>query len=127
MATMTEKAEERVVVENREGADAGKMPAHGEKDENIAIEATPSDLTRVATFPKELERKVRNKLDWNIIPLIATVYMLSVLDRSNVGNARVAGMSTDLDLTGNRYTWLLTIFYIPCISPSSTTVMLLVF
>jgi MFS family permease len=73
-----------------------------------------TSLTQVASFSKELEAKVRRKLDFNIIPLILVVYMLSVLDRSNVGNARIAGMSTDLHLIGNRYDWLLTIFYIPC-------------
>lgn len=38
--------------------------------------------------------------------------LLSYLDRSNIGNARIAGMSKDLSLTGDRYDWLLTIFYI---------------
>lgn len=48
------------------------------------------------------------------MPLITVVYMLSVLDRSNIGNAKIAGMQQDLNLTGNDYQWLLTIFYIPC-------------
>lgn len=30
-------------------------------------------------------------------------------------NARIAGMSTDLNLIGDHYDWLLTIFYIPYI------------
>lgn len=38
--------------------------------------------------------------------------MLSVLDRSNLGNARLAGLEDDIDLTGFRYNWLGTIFYI---------------
>jgi hypothetical protein len=38
--------------------------------------------------------------------------LLSFLDRSNIGNAKIAGMEKDLDLKGNRYSWLLTIFYI---------------
>lgn len=38
--------------------------------------------------------------------------MLSFLDRSNIGNARIAGMTPDLQLTSNRYDWFLTIFYI---------------
>jgi hypothetical protein len=71
-------------------------------------------LSQGATFPADLERRVRRKLDWNIIPLILAIYMLSVLDRSNIGNAEIAGMHQDLNLYGNRYTWLLNIFYIPC-------------
>ncbi len=39
--------------------------------------------------------------------------MLAFLDRSNIGNAQVAGMRKDLRLgTGDKYPWLLTIFYI---------------
>ena len=38
--------------------------------------------------------------------------MLSYLDRSNIGNAVLAGMTRDLHLVGDRYEWLLTIFYI---------------
>ena len=39
--------------------------------------------------------------------------MLAFLDRSNIGNAEIAGMHKDLQLgTGDKYSWLLTIFYI---------------
>ena len=40
--------------------------------------------------------------------------MLAFLDRGNIGNAIIAGMSKDLDLDpkGEQYEWLLTIFYI---------------
>ncbi|QDS78074.1 hypothetical protein FKW77_003631 [Venturia effusa] len=38
--------------------------------------------------------------------------LLAFLDRSNIGNARIAGMSTDLKITSPKYDWLLTIFYI---------------
>jgi len=91
----------------------------GEDEKLKELEQAQSNLTRVATFPQELERRVRRKLDWNIVPLVLCLYMLSVLDRSNVGNARIAGMQTDLDLTGDRYDWLLTIFYIPCMTRST--------
>jgi len=38
--------------------------------------------------------------------------LLAYLDRSNIGNALISGMRTDLHLTSNDYEWLLTIFYI---------------
>jgi hypothetical protein len=41
-----------------------------------------------------------------------TLVLLSFLDRGNIGNAKIAGMAKDLDLTSDRYEWLLTIFYI---------------
>lgn len=114
---MSENFEPPEMLENRERMNSestklGDTDRDTEKEREL--ETARSNLTRIATFPKALEKKVRGKLDWNIIPLVTVLYMLSVLDRSNVGNARIAGMSTDLNLIGDRYDWLLTIFYIPC-------------
>jgi MFS family permease len=109
---MAEKVNEEMPEHlDRTNSEATKL---GDSDKEKELEQAQSNLARVATFSKDLERRVRRKLDWNIVPLVLVLYMLSVLDRSNVGNARIAGMSTDLDLVGNRYDWLLTIFYIPC-------------
>jgi hypothetical protein len=69
---------------------------------------------QLSRFTKEEEEAVIRKLDWHLMPLIFTLYSISVLDRSNLGNAKVAGMSNDIDLSGNRYAWLGTIFYISC-------------
>lgn len=60
----------------------------------------------------EEEKKVIRKLDRRLLPLVFVLYSLSVLDRSNLGNARLAGMEKDINLTGNHYTLLGTIFYI---------------
>ncbi|PGH29232.1 retrograde regulation protein 2 [[Emmonsia] crescens] len=63
-----------------------------------------------------IERRVVRKLDQRIPTLLGFLYLLSFLDRSNIGNARIAGMEEDLQLDGNRYEWLLTIFYISYIA-----------
>ncbi|GKZ46065.1 hypothetical protein AbraIFM66951_008959 [Aspergillus brasiliensis] len=54
------------------------------------------------TFSIEDENRVYRKLDWNLMPLIFVLYSLSVLDRSNLGNAKIAGMEDDVDLSGRR-------------------------
>jgi hypothetical protein len=59
-----------------------------------------------------VEARVRRKLDKHLIPLLSALYLLAFLDRSNIGNARIAGMEKDLNLDSDEYTWLLTIFYI---------------
>ncbi|KAJ5489435.1 hypothetical protein N7539_004325 [Penicillium diatomitis] len=71
--------------------------------------AAASSLT---AFSPELEKRVLRKLDLHVPTLMAFFYLLAFLDRSNIGNAKIAGMAEDLNLTGNRYSWLLTIFYI---------------
>jgi MFS family permease len=39
-------------------------------------------------------------------------YLFASLDRSNIGNAKVAGMTKNLGITDAQYQWLLTIFYV---------------
>ena len=42
------------------------------------------------------EAAVIRKLDFRLIPLVFLLYMLSVLDRSNLGNARLAGLEVSV-------------------------------
>ena len=58
------------------------------------------------------EKKVLKKLDRRVVLFVALLYLLSFLDRSNIGNARIAGLERDLRLTSDQYEWLLTAFYI---------------
>ncbi|KAJ3578760.1 hypothetical protein NPX13_g1807 [Xylaria arbuscula] len=60
----------------------------------------------------EEERAVIRKLDWRLMPMIFTIYSLSVLDRSNLGNAHVAGLDETLGLKGDQYSTLGTFFYV---------------
>ena len=41
--------------------------------------------------------------------------LFSFIDRSNIGNANIAGLSTKLGLEGTQYNVALLVFYIPCI------------
>lgn len=41
--------------------------------------------------------------------MLALLYVLAFLDRGNIGNAKVAGMNTDLKLTGSQYNIALTV------------------
>ncbi|TVY38865.1 MFS transporter, partial [Lachnellula subtilissima] len=59
-----------------------------------------------------LEKRVVRKLDKRLVSLAFVLYLLAYLDRSNIGNAKIAGLDTDLHLTSPQYQWLLTIFYI---------------
>ncbi|KAK9450218.1 major facilitator superfamily domain-containing protein [Limtongia smithiae] len=87
------------------------------KVDNDFMEDTDAGAYAAATtvYSKEEERKYLRKLDLRLISLLAAVYLCSFLDRSNIGNAKTAGMSTDLGLSSSQYAWLLTIFYIPYI------------
>ena len=40
------------------------------------------------------------------------MYAVSLMDRTNLGLAAVAGMNQDLELTGNRYTIVIMVFFV---------------
>ncbi|KAK5467689.1 hypothetical protein LTS15_000662 [Exophiala xenobiotica] len=63
-------------------------------------------------WTEEEETSIRRKIDRRIVPLVTILYLLCFLDRANIGNARIQGMATDLNLVGYRFNWALSVFYI---------------
>ncbi|CAF1205233.1 unnamed protein product, partial [Didymodactylos carnosus] len=51
------------------------------------------------------------KLDTRLVPFLALLYLCSFLDRINIGNARLAGLQADLNMTDAQYSWSLSIFF----------------
>ncbi|PBP22615.1 hypothetical protein BUE80_DR006444 [Diplocarpon rosae] len=58
------------------------------------------------------EKALVRRLDLKLLPPLTLLYLLSFLDRSNIGNARIEGLTTDLHITGNQYLFTLTIYFI---------------
>ncbi|OTA63346.1 MFS general substrate transporter [Hypoxylon sp. EC38] len=52
------------------------------------------------------------KLDLRLLPAVGVLYLLSFLDRSNVGNARIEGLLNDVHMTGNQYLTGLTLYFV---------------
>lgn len=48
-------------------------------------------------------RKIIRRIDFRLIPLLAFLYMLTFLDRVNIGNARLWNMERDLGMAGYDY------------------------
>ncbi|KAI0776609.1 MFS general substrate transporter [Trametes elegans] len=59
------------------------------------------------------QERVLRKLDWRLLPLLCLMFILSFLDRINIGNAKVAGLVTDLHLNGLQYNICAALFFIP--------------
>ena len=55
------------------------------------------------------------QIDFRLIPVMSVLYLLSHIDRGNVGNAKIEGMDKDLGLVGNQYNIISTIFFVPYI------------
>lgn len=54
-------------------------------------------------FDSKLEKDVLRRLDCVVLPIVGMFYLLSIMDRSNLGNARVAGLQKDLHLSDWQY------------------------
>jgi MFS family permease len=92
----------------------------------------------LASFAHLDEKKILRKMDLRLIPMLALLYLLSFLDRGNigtsvqhagkdekwwliqgyieltratVGNAKIEGLTEDLNITGPQYNWCLTCFF----------------
>lgn len=100
--------------------DSDTTSAHIELHEKLPAKQCQNDVLEVA--PSEYNRILR-KVDFRVIPILATLYLLSFLDRGkmlvlilelkvyspdglgSIGNAKIQGMATDLGLVGNQYNW----------------------
>lgn len=63
-----------------------------------------SDFESVEMFTPREARRIRRRIDLRLIPCLGFMYGISLMDRKNVSNAAIAGMTVDLDLgVGYRY------------------------
>ncbi|KAI8716773.1 hypothetical protein NCS52_00971700 [Fusarium sp. LHS14.1] len=62
--------------------------------------------------PEKLSTHIRRKFDRHVMPIVCVLYVLSYLDRGNIGNAKTAGAQDDLGLSDSQWAWVLNSFYI---------------
>ncbi|KAK2597667.1 hypothetical protein N8I77_012438 [Diaporthe amygdali] len=89
-----------------------KSEAHTHASSQAAESQNDHDHSTAVSYTPGQEARVVRKLDLNLMTLFFFLYMLAFLDRSNIGNARIAGMQKELSLDSGDYQWLLNIFYI---------------
>ncbi|GBB88643.1 hypothetical protein RclHR1_01520028 [Rhizophagus clarus] len=83
-----------------------------ENSDNLEKDVEFSNGEEKFVEDKEFEKKLLLKIDFRIMPLITVLYLLSFLDRVNIGNAKLAHIEQDLGLVGTQFNWCLSIFFI---------------
>ncbi|KAH9903171.1 MFS general substrate transporter [Cubamyces lactineus] len=84
-----------------------------------------SALRSMPALTAEEERTLWRKVDMRLVPIATALYLVSYLDRGNIGNAKLQGLLTQLSLTSNRYSIALTMFYLGyCIFTSPANLLL---
>ncbi|KAL3955399.1 hypothetical protein ACCO45_010962 [Purpureocillium lilacinum] len=112
-------AESYEMVERVDEAAAAAGSGSGARAMRSARRPSASTVASFQLYTPDEERAVRRKFDRRLVLFVTLLFMLSFLDRSNIGNARIAGMDEDLQTDPPRddwYEWALTAFYISYIA-----------
>ncbi|KAH8807883.1 major facilitator superfamily domain-containing protein [Xylogone sp. PMI_703] len=92
-------------------------PELGPKSENglrtLDAGLSPDEVITDDQISEQEGKRILRKVDFRLIPLLSVLYLIAYVDRSNIGNAKIAGMSDDLNLYGMRYNTALTVFFVP--------------
>lgn len=95
---------------------------HGIQDASVPEIDSDVDVDRDIDhgFSPELVKRVMRKVDFRLIPVLSALYCISLIDRTNLSQAREANkrqMDRDLGFTtGNGYSIATLIFFVPYVS-----------
>ena len=89
-------------------------------DDSVADEKPSSPLSDepfspIDGFTTAKERALLWKIDYHLIPILFVLYMFAFLDRVNIGNARIQGLTQDLKMSGSMYNIASEILFVPYI------------
>lgn len=93
----------------------------GEKNPstNYSVDEKPSSpLSESSSSPDALaikEKALLWKIDYHLIPILFVLYMFAFLDRVNIGNAKIQGLTKDLKIDGPMYNIASEILFVPYI------------
>ncbi|KAJ1338411.1 MFS transporter ACS family allantoate permease [Microdochium nivale] len=92
--------------------DAPDVAPHHEKH-TMDAKSSEDGHIEAAGYDAAGTKKLLRKIDWTLVPFLAFLYLLSFLDRTNIGNARLAGLEDDLhmDKTSLQYNHALSVFF----------------
>jgi hypothetical protein len=71
--------------------------------EDASTRESKTSTVEDATHVVKPERKTLAKLDLLLVSSMSALYLVAFLDRTNIGNARVAGLQADLGISDHQY------------------------
>ncbi|KAF8458798.1 MFS general substrate transporter [Kalaharituber pfeilii] len=93
-----------------------------EKSPDTALTATPPRVpdegaTSGSGSPEIYSRShLLRKIDYQLLPILTLLYLMSFLDRTSIGNAKIAGMDTELGLAPGEYNIALSLMFVSYVS-----------
>ncbi|KAI0795290.1 major facilitator superfamily domain-containing protein [Irpex lacteus] len=86
------------------------MPSNPTTPDNAATVAV--DLNEKRSYAGSASEENSASLTGRVLPVLTLLYLLSFLDRSNIGNAKIDGLTTDIHVSGPAYNTALAIYFI---------------
>lgn len=67
------------------------------------IQTSTADAPVAQNFDNIDEKKLMRKIDFRLVPWLSILYLLSFLDRSAIGNARLFNMEDELQISDQQF------------------------
>ncbi|KAI4160580.1 MAG: hypothetical protein LQ342_005601 [Letrouitia transgressa] len=93
--------------EKKVGADPASLEKHAYGELPLDPDESLSEDEKA-----KVDRQLLLKLDFRLIPWLCLLYLISFLDRTNIGNARLDGLESDLGITSGQYNAALSVFFV---------------
>ncbi|KAK5173423.1 uncharacterized protein LTR77_002104 [Saxophila tyrrhenica] len=109
---MNEKADSDSV-KSHSGDEERHIGNVGNKHEQDAFNALHDpDAGKSDEERARIDKKLVRRLDLMLIPWLSFLYLVSFLDRTNIGNAKIDGLIKDLNMTSGEYNACLSLFFV---------------
>lgn len=80
--------------------------------EKRKVDDAASDEAIISQFSAEEERRILRRIDTRLVLTVGFMYCISLMDRTNLSAANIAGMATELKLIDFRYSIITLVFFI---------------
>lgn len=104
---MTSSSKEKASFENVEGRDSDHV---GSTTKGAVVDSEAVVAVDDFGFSPAEQRKIIRRVDRRLVLTVGAIYCISLMDRTNLGAASIAGMGEDLNLIGTRYVSFLVVF-----------------
>lgn len=93
--------------------------------ERTTSEESAENDARIDAFTPAEQKAIIRRIDRRLVLTLGFMYCVSLMDRTNLGIAAVAGMAVDLKLIGARYSIITCIFFISYVllQPPATVIL----
>ncbi|KAK5053818.1 hypothetical protein LTR84_001780 [Exophiala bonariae] len=90
---------------------------HDVKDDTVVVQkfediSSSTIRPEISERDKNLARRLLWKVDLWVLPILTVLYLITAMDRSDIGNAQVAGMQKAIGASASEWAKVVSLFYI---------------